>query len=182
MNHLEQHHGHNYIVPDDELIDEEDLVEEILEPKTGFWHSIKRLFISDKKIGDLNGKWAAMLKMVLVIIILIVPTFFAWATWVTNEIFAAKYHRSQTENFGTRLVELETNFKILSRVEAEINKISTKVETLPPPEWRRRIEILETHDAVLDKNLNTLEDANSDGHAKILILLEGIKTKVEAIK
>ncbi len=182
MNHLEKHHGHTFVVPDDELIENEDIVEEILEPKTGFWHGIKTLFVSDKKIGELNGKWAAMLKMVLVIAILTVPTFFAWATWVTNEIFAAKYHRNQTEDFSTRIVELETNLKILTRVENEINKISDKVETLPPPEWRRRIEILENHDTTIDNKLNTLENTNNEGHAKILILLEGIKTKVEGIK
>jgi hypothetical protein len=176
----------DYILEDDHKVQQEEIGDMIIEPKIGIFHMLYRffssLFISKHKVGELNGRWAALFKITLVLIILGVPTFFAWATWITNETFASKYHRIQTENFEDRINCLEKDVQVLSRIDLELAKISTKIENLPPPDWRRRIELLEISQNDEQKRLLENNKENQDQHSRILILLEGLKTTVEVLK
>jgi len=138
---------------------------DITEPKKGlmscFFGFFSDLFTSDKKIGELNGKWAFMLKVVLMLLFVSIPTFFAWGTWVTTSIF-----------------EQSTS----------IQRLQDKTGTLPPitgcipsEDWRRRIELMETKSDLLSNYTASVDKQNAEDHSRILILLENIKTKVEML-
>ena len=176
----------NYNIDEGTHIKKDEAFDDIIEPKIGFFNSIckfiNNMLSSNKKIGDLNGKWAGLFKFVLILCILVIPSFFTWASWVTAEVFASKYSRNHIEHFEERIVDLEANSKLLSRVENELIKISNKVDDLPPPDWKRRIEILENQRAIDETRTIEQYKANQDDHNKILILLEGIKAKIELIK
>ena len=133
----------------------------ILDNKKGLFKTILGMFYDNQKIGEINGKWAFMLKAVLLLFFVCVPTFFGWATWVT---------KSTWDN--------------TSRIEI----IKENITLLPPPtgcaptlDWQRRIENLEVYVENTGKDIKAIEKLNSDEHRQILIMLEGIKTKVELI-
>ena len=137
---------------------EEGIIEE---PKKGLLNWINNFVTSNKSIGQLNGKWASAFKLLIMLSFLCIPTFFAWATWVTTTTWN------------------NTN---------AITNIATYVEHLPPPEgctpsadWRRRIEVLENNCIMYTKEIIQLDRTNATEHSQILILLEGIKTKLELI-
>jgi hypothetical protein len=129
---------------------------DITDPKKGLMNCFsgffKDLFKSENKIGELNGKWAFMLKVVLMLLFVSIPTFFAWGTWVTTSIF-------------------EQN--------TAIQRLQDKTTQLPPEDWRRRIEMVEIQTITTSDYTRNIDKQNSENHAKILILLENIKTKVE---
>jgi hypothetical protein len=166
---------HEFSAPKDEFVEDG----EFFEPKQGLWKYFSSLLISKKKIGDLNGKWATMFKIVILISIIGVPTMLSWMTWVTSNIYAAQYHQTLTEGYAARIIDLETNMKILSRVESEIGKLSVKMDNLPPPEWKRRIEILEAGRETNAEHIIALDKNNSTEHSNILVILKEINTKLE---
>lgn len=184
MEKIEDHVLESDHPPETHSIDTE--LEDVIEPKIGFFHTLSEflggIFHSKHKVGELNGKWAALFKMVLVLVVLIIPTFFAWATWVTNETFATKYHRLQTDDFENRISDLESNIKLLNRVELELSRIFNKIDSWPTEDWRRRIDILETNQTEASNKLDYSNQKNQDEHNKILVLLEGIKTTVDILK
>lgn len=175
MNHLE-HYKHHIIV-DDELIDEE-----LLEPKQGLFTKLSSLLTSDKKVGELNGKWATLFKAVLIVCILVIPTLLGWATWVTTEVFSYRSHEDVTADFNERIQALERTSSSIAKIEKQIDNIILKMDALPPPEWKRRIELLESQYATISSQLNDVDKTNTSEHGQILVLLEGIKTKVDMIK
>jgi hypothetical protein len=175
MSHLE-HYKHHIIV-DDELIDEE-----LLEPKQGLFTKLSSLITSDKKVGELNGKWATLFKVVLIVCILVIPTLLGWATWVTTEVFSYRSHADATTGFDERITKLENATSAIARIEKQIDTITTKIDALPPPEWKRRIEILESQYTTISNQLDAVDKTNTSEHGQILVLLEGIKTKVDMIK
>jgi hypothetical protein len=71
--------------------------------------------------------------------------------------------------------------RILERVEKEINKIGIKVDDFPPPEWRRRIDVLESVTDKVNTKLETIDKNNSSEHHSITLLVESIKTKLDLI-
>jgi hypothetical protein len=162
--------------------DEQDIV---LDAKKGFFAniftSVNKILLSDKKIGELNGKWATLFKTFLMLSFITFPTFLAWGTWVTKNTFEMCNHLEDTAHFNQRLTNFESNVKIIERMESQINRISDKVETLPPPEWRRRIEILETEYAKISTEMKALDKINAAEHSQMLILLESIKTKLDLL-
>lgn len=145
---------------------------------------IKSPFSREKKIGDLNGKWAVAFKLVLISIIMTVPTFFAWATWVTNGIYNSNNHICTTNEmeYEHRLKELEKQAMVSSRLESHLEKIGTKIDQLPHPEWRRRVEVLENQYKEIKTEIKQNNSSNNLDHQQIFILLESIKTTLELIK
>jgi hypothetical protein len=166
---------HEFAVPKEEFIEDG----EFFEPKQGLWKYFSSLLISKKKIGELNGKWATMFKFVILLVIVGIPTMMTWMTWVTSNIYSSQYHQSTTEGYAARIIDLETSMKILSRVEVEISKLSTKIDNLPHPEWKRRIEILEQGRQENAAHITELDKNNSTEHSSILIILKEINTKLE---
>ena len=144
----------------------------IEKPKNGLFYCVnnflKNIFKQDKKIGELNGKWAFMLKAFLTLFLVITPTFFAWSTWVTVSIFDNNTQRVEERIYIENIIE--------------------KLQHLPPPEgcppnseWKRRVESLENKTELLADYARAVEKKNDENNAKVLILLESIKTKVEIL-
>jgi len=138
---------------------------DITEPKKGlmscFSGFFSDLFTSDKKIGELNGKWAFMLKVVLMLLFVSIPTFFAWGTWVTTSIF-------------------EQN-TLIQRLQDKTTQLPPTGGCVPTEDWRRRIEMAELQTITISDYTRNIDKQNTADHSQILILLEGIKTKVEML-
>ena len=119
-----------------------------------------KLILSDKKIGDLNGKWAAAFKILIILLFLSIPTVIMWGTWITNKAYNLESHIELTEDYGPRLQHLEKKAHEADLRDVRINNIEHKVD--------------KTGDDVVQ-----LEKANATDHTSILVLLEQIKTKLE---
>ena len=114
------------------------------------------LFHSNRPIGELNGHWAALLKIILVAVPIMIPIFLTWAIWVTAAVFEGKYHLQASE--------------CASVVNADFHK-EIKLR------WKdtsQRLDALHAKHATYDRN-------NSDEHADITIALQSIKTKLDTI-
>jgi hypothetical protein len=53
------------------------------------------------------------------------------------------------------------------------------MDNLPPPEWKRRIEILEAGRETNAEHIIALDKNNSTEHSNILVILKEINTKLE---
>jgi hypothetical protein len=76
-----------------------------------------------KQIGDLNGLWALLLKLLLATY----PVVLAWTVWVTSETFKNQAFRSAGDRF---------TLPMAADLEKRINE---KFATLPPQDWRNKI-------------------------------------------
>jgi hypothetical protein len=162
--------------------------QEILEPNKTiidtFFNIVKGPFKSDKKIGDLNGKWAIGLKLVIVLFFVSIPTFATWATWVTGSIYASNNHICDVYELqhDKRITELEKYATLPIKLERELQRLHDKIDVLPHPEWRRRIELLETQYGESVKSVLQVDKKNAEDHQQIFVLLESIKTKLDLIQ
>ena len=114
--------------------------------------------MSGTRIGDMNGRWAMLLKVTLVgipcLTSLFLASFIPWAVWVTGNIYTSR-----------QIVE------VVRTMQLEAKTIDTRIDNLPPEEWKARIRVLE------DDSKQNLKD-----HQMIIISLEQIKTAVGAVK
>lgn len=112
--------------------------------------------MSGPRIGELNGRWALLLKITLVAIptltTIVTAFFMPWAIWVTNGTYAS---------FATE--------QTVVRLSGECVEIQGTIRDLPPAEWKERIRTLE------DDSKQNFKD-----HSSILIGLEQIKAAVGA--
>ena len=87
------------------------------------------------------------------------------------------------ENIRGRVLGLtKPGVDSLSSIDTELSKITYKIDNLPPKEWRRRVEILETKEENLDETMNIINTKNIEDHSKILVLLEKITTTLDLIQ
>lgn len=117
------------------------------------------VFSTDKKIGDLNGKWAVLLKIVVLTGGIITPLLLTWTVWVTSNIFATQHHVYDTHDFRQRIVHIE---KVL--------------ESTPERIQSNKIELQE-----LKREVKAVNDNNTSDHQDILIQLSKIQTKLELL-
>jgi len=114
--------------------------------------------MSGQRIGELNGRWAMLLKVTLVgipcLTSLFLASFIPWAVWVTGNIYTSR-----------QIVE------VVRTMQSESKAIDTRIDNLPPEEWKARIRVLE------EDGKQNLKD-----HQTIIISLEQIKTAVGAVK
>jgi hypothetical protein len=107
--------------------------------------------MSGTRIGELNGRWAILLKVTLVAIPCITSLFLAsflpWAIWVTGNIYTS-----------CQLVG------VVQAMKADMQSLDTTVDNLPPPEWKARTIKLE--EAAIE---------NREAHAEIKVILEQTK-------
>ena len=110
------------------------------------------------RIGEMNGRWAMLLKVTLVSIpcltSLFLASFIPWAVWVTGNIYTSR-----------QIVE------VVRTMQTEAKASDIRIDNLPPEEWKARIRVLE------DDSKQNLKD-----HQMIIISLEQIKTAVGAVK
>ena len=114
--------------------------------------------MSGTRIGELNGRWAMLLKVTLVgipcLTSLFLASFVPWAVWVTGNIYTSR-----------QIVEM------VHTMQAESKAVDIRIDNLPPEEWKARIRVLE------EDGKQNLKD-----HQTIIISLEQIKTAVGAVK
>jgi hypothetical protein len=110
--------------------------------------------MTGNRIGELNGRWALLLKVTLVAVpvltTIVVAVFMPWSVWVTDGVYSSR----ATE-------------QIVVRLSGECVEMKTVIESLPPLEWKERIRELEAD-----------SKQNFKDHSSILISLEQIKAAV----
>jgi hypothetical protein len=113
--------------------------------------------MTGSRIGELNGRWALLLKITLIVVpfitTLVTAAFIPWAVWVTGNIYTSR----QTSEMMTQLI-------------ADSKAVNIRIDSLPPEEWKARIRVLE------DDSRQNLKD-----HQVIIISLEQIKAAVGAV-
>ena len=114
--------------------------------------------MSGTRIGEMNGRWAMLLKVTLVgipcLTSLFLTSFLPWAIWVTGNIYTSR-----------EIVE------VVRTMQMEAKAIDIRIDNLPPEEWKARIRVLE------EDGKQNLKD-----HQTIIISLEQIKAAVGAVK
>ena len=107
-------------------------IKDIVDPKKTFINSAlgltKGLFHSDKKIGEMNGRWAALFRICMIVVILGIPSIGGWGLWLTRNAINTEYHLESTVRFEDRIDILEQNNVMLERVAEQIDKISKDVD------------------------------------------------------
>lgn len=110
--------------------------------------------MASKPIGELNGRWAFLLKLTLVLIPGACGIFCAvtipWVKWVNDACYSIEAH--------------EADYGALTQ---DLHNLEDLVTRLPSTEWVDRIKTLEEQ-----------MRRNSDEHARIMVGLEQIKTKL----
>ena len=107
-----------------------------------------------KRIGELNGPWGVLFKVVLVIVPLMVPPIIAWASWATNRIFeeeraitkiqewqaqAPRFTPTDAENMKLRLQN-----EIYMQVNARLAEFQNSIEAMRRDVLRTQI-LMEQH-------------------------------------
>jgi hypothetical protein len=133
---------------------------------------LRYIFVSDKKLGEFNGIWAGLFKIAVLGLLCLIPTFFGWMVWITSMAYSAENHIFNTEDFQSRLIQLEKSDKIQEVLSTRIQKLSDKIDSMPPLDWRRRIETVESKLDNVEKTVNTVDKTNSTEHARISTALE----------
>ena len=94
-----------------------------------------------RKIGDMNGPWAVMLRIALGTY----PMVLAWGVWVTVQEFESKAFREQGNRFtATDGVLLES-------------RINERLASLPPVSWQTRIINMEENQLDIIQRLARIE-------------------------
>ena len=115
-----------------------------------------------RAIGDMNGKWAFLLKAVLITTpaawAIFITVDVPWRVWVTRSTFETIDHQIHANELNGKLEDYNTESR------KDFRELERRMDMLPPPDWQQRIKALETW-----------ERENKADHAKILIVLEAIK-------
>lgn len=115
---------------------------------------------TEKKIGDLNGKWAVMLKLVVLAATVLSPLILSWTVWVTSNIYSTKHHMIDTEDFRARIVEIE---KAATITPSQINDIKKDADELKT-------------------DVKTVRKENAEEHQGILVELGKIQVQLESMQ
>lgn len=133
--------------------------------------------MSNRKIGDLNGPWAALLRFSLVMSPIIVTTLLTWGTWLTSKAFGhdaelAKMvdSRFTTANgkelelaIGSKLTAADTKIATeLARMWQQIADNRAAIAKLPiesPPKWFvDRMDRIEANQGRVQDQIESLRD------------------------
>lgn len=120
---------------------------------------VSEVLNTNKPIGELNGKWAVMLKLTILIVSILLPFLMTWGIWVTAHVYSSRHHIISTSSFRNRLVETE---KIANQMVHEISKLE--------------YEYLQ-----LRKSLKAINESNATDHEIIMVQLSKIQTKLEIL-
>lgn len=182
-----------------------DIIEDMVDPQKGLLYMIVRFFKglvhSDKKIGEMNGRWAALFRVVLVLLFFAIPAGGTWTMWVTRNIWNVERHVETTAEFESRIDFLEKSSMILERVDKRVEGIDADLKSRPnPTQVQEQIE--ENSEAVrgiqedvlnldrkntsehndisadMKESLGKIERENSTDHAKMTTTLQFIKEQV----
>jgi hypothetical protein len=99
-----------------------------------------------KLIGELNGKWASLFKISLVVTPLFISLVVTWGAWATQAVYGHDSRLAKLEGFageGERFTKSQAD-KMRAELQSEwlkeISEIRRQIDTLPqtlqiPPPW-----------------------------------------------
>lgn len=140
----------------------------IVYTKKTLFDIIKGIFKSDKTIGELNGRWAAVFKICILLLFMLIPSLFGWGVWATSQINKARYETNIIYTYQEK--SIADHRDRIREIENSVNKHSELVTRIP---------IIENRILEQEMKINNLDKKNSSDHAKIMTILEFIKAKVE---
>jgi len=124
---------------------------------------------TERKIGDLNGKWAVMLKMTVLATTVVSPLIIAWAVWVTSNIFAVQHHLLDTNTFRKRIVDLEkqdtlthNEIKVSQEDYVELKTDVKKLQEINTSEHKQIGEQMNNNNQVLSIQLTKIQTQLED--------------------
>jgi len=120
-----------------------------------------------KGIGELNGKWSILFRVLLIVVPLYCTFFTAWAIWVTSETFANREFRLRGGRF-TISDGKDSDSRHKAYVDAKVAALQATIVALPPQDWRNRILGIENK-----------QDAIHDNQIRILSKLEHLQEQLE---
>ena len=161
---------------------QDDIEDIITEPKKKLLNMFGGVLRSDKKIGEMNGRWAALFKIMLVSMSCLIPTMLGWMIWVSSNIYDADNFINANENNHNRIEELEKTDITRATLSKQLETLNTRIENLPPTEWRKRIEKLEDNFDMLNSLLINLDKNNNSDHIKLTTILENNGKTLQEIK
>lgn len=121
-----------------------------------------------RKIGEMNGRWAALFKVVLVVVPTVNALFIPWAVWVTTNVWRSQDHMVHADELHMQIEKLITSHtRDMEVVRQELKEVDRRMDELPSAVWREKIATLE-----LDMK------QNASDHTQIKVALEQIKAKL----
>lgn len=163
----------------DEQQEDLDPIEDMADPKKGLMFFALRLFKgmfhSDKKIGEMNGKWAALFRVVLVLTFLTIPAVGTWGVWVSRSVWSSQYHREATSEFEKRINVLEQSCTLLNKVDEQVDELADEIkllpQQLPSKEWQESVDVQVEENAAATQEIKDeiikLDKTNTSEHSKI---------------
>lgn len=155
----------------DEQHDDLDLIENTHDPKKSFislmLQFFKGIFHSEKKIGEMNGKWAALFRAVLVLLFFTIPTIGTWSIWITRSVWIQQGHMTTTSSFEDRIDTLEKTDVSRAHVSEQLEKINNKINQLPPIPWQERINENTKCGVEIKQQILDLDKTNTQEHNRI---------------
>ena len=116
-----------------------------------------------KRIGELNGPWSFLLKLILVVLPIFIAIMIGWSTWVTNRIHGLEEKSAVTFQI---VAQIKTNTEMLQRHEREIAALQAQFDT------RTRARDREMNDTLNDNRL---------AHADIVTRMNLLSDKIDRI-
>ena len=111
-----------------------------------------------KKVGDLNGMWAFLFRVFLVLF----PLMVAWSIWVTSSMYELKGFAQMGERM-TQKDGLKMKLELLELIDKQVDRLDDKLNNLPPVDFVKRVDGLEDrlnllHEVMIEIRLNMAKD------------------------
>jgi hypothetical protein len=130
-----------------------------------------------KRIGELNGPWAFLLKFTLGLFPIFVPLIAAGAWWVVSRINILEKNQAVVEQI---VQQIKINTETLNRHEKMLGStdsaLAALIRELGPLDQRIRLFVTraewELRNETRDREMNTLAHSNTTQHSDILAKLD----------
>ena len=117
----------------------------------------------DKTIGGLNGRWALLAKAMFAAF----PFVLILQVWLVSETFHNQYFREEVARWTISDAQAQTD-AWHKQLHLQVQRIDTRIDALPPEDWRERI-----------KKIETTQELIRQAQTRSLIVLESIKTRLD---
>lgn len=87
------------------------------------------MFVEDKKVGELNGKWSILFRAQLVILGVLTPFAISMAVWITVTLFSIRTDIAILSVKRDSLVlDVQKLFTSMERLRIEIDELKKKID------------------------------------------------------
>lgn len=136
------------------------------------------------KMSELTGWWMVLLKFLLAVFPVFACTFLPWCAWVTKETFANHSFREAGDRFTATDAE-RLRVQLLDRLQikadrADVESIRSQMRTLPPQDWRDKINAMESTLKTVELSMKSLEVTMQHTNSMVQSNAVSIQTLIES--